>query len=72
MRIWFGALALFVSLDLLAAIPATPVMTVYKFNGPMDVPYYDADRFASRHRRRARRNPGAGHLAHPLSDDPQR
>lgn len=46
MRIWFGALALLVSLDLLAAIPATPVMTVYKFNGPMEVPYYDADRFA--------------------------
>lgn len=47
MRIWLGALALLVSFDLLAAIPATPVMTVYKFNGPMDVPYYDADRFAA-------------------------
>ncbi|QGU33424.1 hypothetical protein [Thermochromatium tepidum] len=46
MRLWLGALALFVSFDLSAAIPATPVMTVYKFNGPLDVPYYDADRFA--------------------------
>jgi hypothetical protein len=24
----------------LAAIPATPVMTLYKFNGPLEVPYY--------------------------------
>ena len=24
-------------------VPATPVMTFYKFNGPLDVPYYDAD-----------------------------
>lgn len=47
MRIWFSALALLMSCNLLAAIPATPVMTVYKFNGPMDVPYYDADRFAT-------------------------
>ena len=23
-----------------AAIPATPVMTLYKFNGPLQVPYY--------------------------------
>jgi hypothetical protein len=29
----------------LAEIPATPVMTVYKFNGPMTVPYYRADGF---------------------------
>jgi len=26
-----------------AAIPATPVMTIYKFNGPFTVPYYSAD-----------------------------
>ena len=30
----------------LADIPATPVMTVYKFNGPMTVPYYRADGFS--------------------------
>lgn len=28
-----------------AAIPATPVMTLYRFNGPMTTPYYDVDRF---------------------------
>ncbi|QXP87466.1 hypothetical protein [Methylococcus capsulatus] len=27
------------------AIPATPVMTLYQFNGPLDIPYYDADAF---------------------------
>ena len=27
-----------------AAIPATPVMTLYQFNGALDVPYYDAAR----------------------------
>lgn len=28
-----------------AEIPATPLMTVYQFNGPAAVPYYDVDRF---------------------------
>jgi hypothetical protein len=28
-----------------AAIPATPVMTVYKFNGPFTVPYFSAEGF---------------------------
>jgi hypothetical protein len=27
------------------AIPATPIMTVYLFDGPPSVPYYDVDRF---------------------------
>ena len=31
-----------------AEIPATPVMTVYRFDGPLDVPTYDADGFATR------------------------
>jgi len=31
-----------------AAIPAAPVMTLYRFNGPLDVPTYDADGFAAR------------------------
>ena len=26
-----------------AAIPATPVMTLYRFNGPADIPYYTAE-----------------------------
>lgn len=25
-----------------SAIPATPVMTLYQFNGPLEIPYYDA------------------------------
>jgi hypothetical protein len=28
-----------------SAIPATPLMTVYEFNGPLDVPYYDIETF---------------------------
>ena len=28
-----------------AAIPATSLMTVYQFNGPLGIPIYDADRF---------------------------
>jgi hypothetical protein len=31
-----------------AAIPATPVMTVYRFDGPAGVPYYQADDFLRR------------------------
>ena len=31
-----------------AAIPATPVMTVYRFDGPAGVPYYRADDFLRR------------------------
>ncbi len=46
MRKVLGALALLVSAPSWSAIPATPVMTVYQFNGPMEAPYYDADRFA--------------------------
>ena len=28
-----------------AGIPATPVMTLYRFNGPVDFPYYAIDTF---------------------------
>lgn len=31
-----------------AGIPATSLMTVYRFNGPVELPYYDADRLARR------------------------
>lgn len=31
-----------------ARVPATPLMTVYRFDGPLDVPTYDADVFAER------------------------
>jgi len=39
----FALLSLFLPATLWAAIPATPVMTIYKFNGPMQVPYYRPD-----------------------------
>jgi len=42
----------------LAAIPATPVMTLYRFNGDLDIPYYSVDGFA----RRGASSP-AGHMA---------
>ena len=29
-----------------ASIPATPVMTLYRFNGDLEVPYYDIESFA--------------------------
>ncbi len=42
-----GALALASAHAAFAAIPATPVMTLYQFNGDLDVPYYDTQRFQS-------------------------
>lgn len=45
-----------------ASIPATPVMTLYRFNGPLDIPYYDADRFQA-----AGSNQPAGTLAQGTS-----
>ena len=39
-----GLLVLAVS-PVAADIPATPVMSLYQFNGDREVPYYDADRF---------------------------
>ncbi len=44
MRYRLAALVLLLAAPLTqAAIPATPVMTIYKFNGPFTVPYYSAD-----------------------------
>ena len=40
-----GVLALTVTHAALAAIPATPVMTLYQFNGALEVPYYDVQAF---------------------------
>lgn len=34
-----------ISLPVWAKIPATPVMTLYRFNGDLDIPYYDANAF---------------------------
>ncbi|MEE4378865.1 MAG: hypothetical protein V2J55_15340, partial [Candidatus Competibacteraceae bacterium] len=33
------------ALPVWAAIPATPVMTLYKFNGALDIPYYGVESF---------------------------
>jgi hypothetical protein len=43
-------------------IPATPLMTVYQFNGPSEVPYYDLDAFL----RKGPTSP-AGHLTQGTS-----
>jgi hypothetical protein len=38
---WLGAgLLALVALPAIAKVPATPVMTLYKFNGPLEIPYY--------------------------------
>tara|TARA_R110002049_G_scaffold21045_29_gene77478 strand:+ start:15210 stop:16748 length:1539 start_codon:yes stop_codon:yes gene_type:complete len=47
LKLLAGALALCVSHTSLADIPATPVMTLYQFNGDINMPYYDAQRFRS-------------------------
>ena len=36
-------LAFWLSSPLAAGIPATPLMTLYRFNAPVDVPFYDVD-----------------------------
>ena len=38
----------------LANIPATPVMTLYRFNGDPELPYYELERFGAAARRRRR------------------
>ncbi len=50
--------AILVPTRLAADIPATPVMTLYKFNGNLEVPYYRIDTFL-----RKGANSPAGHLA---------
>lgn len=45
MRLPLGVIAIVAASQIQAAIPATPVMTVYKFNGPLTVPYYRAEGF---------------------------
>lgn len=43
---WLGLFALLVASTAHAAIPATPVMTLYRFNGDLDMPYVDVETFA--------------------------
>lgn len=45
MRKLLTLLALLMSLPVLADIPATPVLTLYQFNGDLDTPYYSIDSF---------------------------
>ena len=42
-----AVLALWIPVQAWSAIPATPVMTFYRFAGDLEIPYYDADRFAA-------------------------
>ncbi len=51
-------LALLVPAPALAGIPAAPVMTLYRFNGGLDIPYYTVESVA-----RGRAARPAGHLA---------
>ena len=38
-------LAFFVTSQAWAGIPATPVMTLYRFNGTLDIPYFEIESF---------------------------
>lgn len=57
--LFVGMLALAASLPTAAEIPATPVLTLYRFNAEPNLPYYAVEQFA---RSRAASAP-AGHLA---------
>ncbi len=39
------AMAIFMTSSAWASIPATPVMTLYKFNGSLNMPYYEIESF---------------------------
>lgn len=43
MPMLFALMALLLSPPLFADIPATPVMTLYVFNGPLELPYYEVE-----------------------------
>jgi hypothetical protein len=45
MKKLFVLLALFISSAAWAGIPATPVMTLYRFNSALEIPYYDIETF---------------------------
>lgn len=45
-RLYAGLLLMAASSVVVAAIPATPVMTLYRFNGDVELPYYAAEQFA--------------------------
>ena len=45
MRLSIFLLSMLASTSIWAGIPATPVLTLYQFNGPLEIPYYDLDTF---------------------------
>ena len=45
MRVVCLLITLFLAATARAEIPATPVMTLYRFNGSLNIPYYDVDQF---------------------------
>ena len=49
-----------------ASIPATPVMTLYRFNGDIELPYYDVEQFRAPAVRSPGRDAGPGHHADSL------
>ena len=55
-------LAFWLSSPLAAGIPATPLMTLYRFNAPVDVPFFDVDGF-----RKGEPSSAAGTLAQGTS-----
>lgn len=57
-KLWLALGLLALASPVMAEIPATPVMTLYQFNGPLDIPYYQAKSF-----RRSGTNTPAGSLA---------
>ena len=46
MRVTLFALLLLITPRIFAGIPATPVMTLYQFNGKLEIPYYEINSFA--------------------------
>ena len=48
MKTYLYALGLLFAGQLWAGIPATPLMTLYKFNGTLDIPYYAVESFERR------------------------
>ena len=46
MRKFWLIVVLFKSSPIWAGIPATPVMTLYQFNGAVEIPYYDVETFS--------------------------
>lgn len=46
MRVTLSVLLLLIATQVSASIPATPVMTLYQFNGKLEIPYYEINSFA--------------------------